>query len=156
MPVNITEATIEDIREAARDIRQAEADEIYAFCGGTPLAALAVSFKVSSARYAARHKDGTLLCVFGMKRDSWNSWEIWLITTKAVETIQYGLAFQREFQRVFKQYLTEFPYMHNWVHDKNTVSIKWLKRTGCKFGEGIIVNGERFFPFYIRGDSPCA
>ena len=149
--VNITEATMDDIREAALEIRDAEAEEIRAFCGGTPLAALSYSFKMSIARYAARYEDGTLLCVFGMKRDGMEGWEIWLISTKAVESVKYGIAFQREFCRVFRRYLRDFPYMHNWVHDKNTVSIKWLRRAGCKFGEAIIVNGERFFPFHIRG-----
>lgn len=158
MDVNIFPADKEDVYELVDNIRDADRREIYALHGVSPLAGIYYSFKSTSDNYSVRAGDGALLCIWGFKRDAWNSHLVWMITTKAIEELKYARLFIKKCDAVCKQILNKYGYSHNVVHSKNATSIKWLKRLGAKFEHAIIIRDEEFFPFYFddnRGDHNC-
>ena len=151
MDVDIRKTTEEDIRAIAKNIREAERVEISALLGVSPLAGLFWSFKMTKDTYSVFAKDGTILCVWGFKRDSWCSHEIWMITTKAVEELKYAKVFIKTSKIIIADIISQYENPHNIIHDKNTASIKWLKMLGADFNGDIIVKGEKFLKFKFKG-----
>lgn len=153
--IRIKEITADTISECICHLRQADKEEIQAFSAVNPVSSIVFSWKDSDDSGAVWHEDGTLLCVYGFRQTGWCTWEVWMLTTTAVEELQYARIFLKEGRRIIRSYLKKYPYMHNVVYAKNTVAIKWLKYIGCTFGEPVTINGEKFIPFLLRGERQC-
>lgn len=130
-------------------MRKADRDEVFAASGKTPLEALTFSFEKSSVAMTA--------LVDGRAEVMWGAAELnilngvaapWLLGTKAVE--KYQVAFLRHSVEWRQKLLDRYTVLRNFVDDRNTVSIRWLKWLGFKLLDPVEMNGHQFRLFELR------
>lgn len=147
--IQVIPATPAHIRTIAKRMRQADRDEVSAMSDRTPGEALAYSLRKSACAWTGII-DGRPEVMFGV-----GDLNIlagvgapWLLGTDAVEV------HAREFLRLsvdFRdQLLRRYPIMRNFVDDRNTISIRWLKWLGATVLEPVELRGHPFRLFELR------
>jgi len=137
------------IASIAARMRKADADEVHAASGSTPLEALTLSFKKSSLVMTA--------LVDGQPEVMWGAGEInilngiaapWLLGTDAVE--RHYVRFLRASLEWRAKLLERYTILRNFVDDRNAVSIRWLKWLGFRLLDPVEMNGHAFRLFELR------
>lgn len=130
-------------------MRQADREEVLASGGKSPAEALIWSLRKSSAAWTALI-DGRPEVMFGV-----GDLDIlsgigapWLLGTDAVE--KHHVAFLRLSVDFRAQLLARYSILRNFVHDKNTVSKRWLRWLGFELSEPIRFRGHEFRKFELR------
>ncbi len=72
----------------------------------------------------------------------------WLLGTDAVE--KHGPAFLRRSRNFRDQLLTRYSVLRNFVDDRNTVSIRWLRWLGFTLLDPVEIRGYQFRLFELR------
>lgn len=141
-----------DLSIIARNARQPDIDELWAAAHTTPLEALQYSATVSRDTCYTGLADDKPVCVYGVKSPSMlsNLAVPWMIATKELEF--HSRVFLRRSRDMVKLINSQFPYMHNYVDARNTVSIRWLQWVGFSvyYPEPYGVEGMPFHPFDMR------
>lgn len=136
------------VQYVADNMRSADRIEVMASHGYTPIEALQEGVNVSDY-CTAIFIDGDLIAILGLVVTSVISGQgvPWLLGTSGV--IKHSREFLANSHDVVNSLVRKCPNMMNYVHDKNRVSIRWLKWLGFKmeppysFG----VAGEKFRRF---------
>lgn len=149
--IQIVRARAAHIRTIAERMRQADRDEVWAASRETPVGALMYSLRKSSVAWTA--------LVDGRPEVMWGVGDInilagvgapWLLGTDAVE--KHSVAFLRRSADFRAQLLARYSVLRNFVDDRNTVSIRWLKWLGFKLSDPVEMNGHWFRLFELRAD----
>lgn len=149
--VRIVPAQACHIRTIARRMRQADRDEVMASSGSTPVKALTGSLR-RSARAWTGIIDGRPEVMFGVGDLNVLAGigAPWLLGTDEVE--RNFIVFARASKSVRDQLFARYPVLRNFVDDRNTVSIRWLRWLGSTFSEPVDLKGHPFRMFELRAD----
>lgn len=150
--VKFVEPTMEMVETIARDMRQADKDEVWASNHHGPYESLIKGWAVSDYASVALSDDGEPLAMLGLvKRDLLTgSGVVWLLGTN--ESMKYKKEFLKQTKQVIDDMLTICPRLCNMVHNKNKSSITWLKWLGFKLDdpEPYGPENELFHRFYLE------
>lgn len=151
MGVKYIGPTVELVEEIARNMRQADADEVWASHNFTPLEALMEGWELSEYSVIITVNDEPCVMIGLVRRDilSGNG-IVWMLGTEGA--LKYKKKFFTEVPAVMKDMLSVCSMLYNHVHIKNKVSIKWLKWIGftlCE-PEPFGCEQELFHKFYIE------
>ena len=150
----IRDSVIDDAVIIAKDMRQADKDEIYASHHKDPLNALVDGYKQSTLCYTVTFK-GEPIAMYGCVPHSFlgDTANIWLLATNNLCNCRRKLL---KYDRLFvKHMLTHYQHLSNYVSVKNEVSINWLTWLGAKIEEAIPfgIEGKLFHPFSFDKES---
>ena len=124
-------------------------DEVFAASRKTPGQALAYSLRKSSHAWTAI-VDGRPEAMFGIGDLNILAGVVapWLLGTDAVEdNVRAFLRMSRDFK---SQLLARYPVMRNFVDDRNTASIRWLRWLGATMTDPVDIRGHQFRLFELR------
>lgn len=149
MKARILPVSVDEAEEIAAIVRQADVDEITEALGIPMDHALRMCFG-GSLKASKIVVDGKVVAVFG---DCIHDREIgvpWLISTIHVE--RHAKAFLKVCKPEVQEMLTRRPVLMNYVDQRNTQAVRWLKWLGFRFGEAIPYGpkGLPFFPFQLK------
>ena len=148
----VVEATREHVEAMAPHMRAADVAEVLAATGADPRAALLMSWRVSTHRWAGLAGD-EVACIFGVAPINLlaRRGAPWLLGTDLIA--QHGRAFLRRNRRYIHSMMSVYNHLENHVDARNTVSIEWLRWLGFTFDEPAPfgVAGLPFRRFEMRG-----
>lgn len=127
--VQVTPATMDDVRELAPIVRDSDRDEIWATSRRCPEAALTTCLKMSDTAWAAR-MNGDLICMFGVASLSLitKTGTPWMISSDHLT--KYSFAFLGHCRQYIAEMLEDYPVLVNHVDARNTASKLWLRWVG--------------------------
>lgn len=144
--------TPDDLISVAARMRVADAMEVAAAAGHTPIQALSAAVQTSTFSFTAVI-DGVPEGVFGIVSRGVTA-EIWMLGTD--DLVKDPALFMSETSRVIDQWATQFSVLHNFVDDENVVAKEWLTRVGFTLAEprpyGV---GQLPFCYFYRVGTPC-
>lgn len=137
----------DEVYELAPKLRQQDKDEVWASSGATPEEALLVSFESSDEVNTIYAPDGEAIGMFGVAdTPDPNMGVPWLLASPRLPEIS------REFipQSIewVKRMNKKYPLLVNYVDQRNTVSIRWLRMLGFVFIHDFKEFGVGKKPFY--------
>lgn len=151
---SVRPATSADALHVGRNLRKADKEEAIAAYGPRANAQwLAIaSFLASRETSFALLSSGVPFCVTGCKPPGLLSDVAvpWMVgTDEILRNVKASMGFCKDLLKVWRSC---FPYMQNYVHAKNTVSVSWLQRVGFEvyYPEPYGPNGEMFHRFCLR------
>jgi hypothetical protein len=133
-------------------LRSADTREIVEGSGISPALAVAFSIAHSSPGYAAL-LDGEPVVVFSASpAGEPGMGVVWLLATQEIE--RHPIRFYRESKRMFRNVAEKYETLINWVDQRNTLSLRWLKWLGFEIEEpepwGVL--GLPFYRVCYRND----
>ena len=144
-------ATLEHAEELAENMRWADCEEVWATAHLYPLQATLFSLEASRDATTGL-ADGCVVCMFGVGPAAIISTTgvPWLLTTDGVE--RHAKAFLRRNKKVVKEMLMTYPFLKNYVDERNTVAVRWLKWLGFDIMPSVPFGVEElpFHPFEMR------
>lgn len=153
-PIYCAELAVE--KAAGLVLRDADIEEIRASSRMNPEEALAFSLRTSSEAYLIMDDD-TVIGACGVA--PWeNIHSPWMLAADALN--EKPMVFLRTAKPLVNWWRDRYTNLANFVHSKNTVSIKWLKWLGFRVLEDAPVfiydPNELFYYFYMQGETQCA
>lgn len=144
--VMVRDSTETDIENIANNMRKSDMDEIWASHHHKPREALEKALKDSFMCLTVL-RDNLPIAMFGLYVENIISTDanIWLLATDDLVKIQYK--FLKHSRRFIEMFLKFYPHLSNFVDDRNTASIKWLKFCGAKMN-GTCKYGIEQLPFH--------
>ena len=144
--------TVALVESIAADMRQADAEEVWASNHHSPLESMMKGWELSDVSTVAIDDNGEPLVMIGLvKRDVLTgSGVVWMLG--ANEAMKHKKEFFRQTKPIIDEMLTICPRLCNMVHNKNTNSILWLKWLGFTI-EDPIPHGpddELFHRFHLE------
>lgn len=143
-------ATQELIDQIKGRLRKADKIECFA-CGHDPDMSLQKGFETSVLCFVGMVGDEPVIC-FGLAQASLLGTVgiPWMVGTDSIKKISRGIV-QRS-RQVIGVFLDMYPYLENYVHTENKISIRWLKWCGFTLESPTAygVHGELFHRFWIR------
>ena len=140
-----------DLLYVAMHMREADRVEIAAMSGHTPYKALLESFKMSDHVVTMDSPTGAPVLVFGVgQRDLLSDiGTIWMLGTN--EVVNNAKVVMTYTPKVLEIMLEQYRLLENYVHVKNKVSVRWLKRLGFEMDTPFEhpVSGEKFMHFQM-------
>lgn len=148
--VKFGKPTPEAIKFIADNMREADAVEVRASGGYTPIEALELSMK-KSIRSVIVYADDVPLTALGVAPKGILS-DVgipWLLS--AEQSLKHKREFLKLSPPVIDEMLDIYPKLINYVHNKNKLSIRWLKWLGFTIeNPEPIRTGELFHRFHIE------
>lgn len=142
------------VRVIAADMRHADAVEVMASHGYTPIDALMSGWDQSHFATIVT-ADGIPVAMFGLTSVNRLSGigVPWLLSSEVA--MQYKREFLLQSPPVVEQMLNICPKLYNYVHAENKVSIRWLKWLGFTIDEPgpFGVDGAMFHRFHLEKDN---
>lgn len=139
------------VRHIAANMRAADAVEVRASHGHTPMQALHYGVEQSHYSIVVSVNDEPCAILGLAIRDILTGTGVpWLLSTDAA--LKYKREFLKQSPPVIAEMLTICPRLFNYVHAENRVSIRWLKWLGFTIGspEDHGSNGELFHRFHLE------
>lgn len=143
--------TLADVDHVAKNMRQADREEVYAAAWHTPEQALVTSIRMSHESVTAVSPDGVPLVIFGLTtRGILSDVGIpWLLGCD--EALRYRREFVKQTPKVLESMLEQYRMLENYVHVKNVVSVRWLRTMGFNMDPPVMFpSGERFIRFWME------
>lgn len=154
MKARIVPATLDHAEAIAATARQADREELWAASRSEPLEAMVRGLESTPESWTAIY-EGEPACMFG----AWPFSALggiaaaWMIGSRVLD--RHGA--QRDLLRLSRpvvQYMgDQYPaLLYNFVDERNTSAIRWLRWLGFEFAEAIPygVDGLPFLPFYMK------
>lgn len=147
----IVPATADHIAEMLPRVRQADIEEFLAINGSTPEQVLLTGLKISTFACAGLI-NGRVVTIFGVAPGSMigGTGTPWLVGTDDLE--RYQRTFLRRCRNVVNAMLSVYPYLENYVDERNHVAKAWLHWLGflledaAPFG----IEGLNFHRFHLE------
>lgn len=147
----IVPATADHIAEMLPRVRQADIDEFLAINGSTPEQVLLTGLKISTFACAGLI-NGQVVTIFGVAPGSMigGTGTPWLVGTDDLE--RYQRTFLRRCRNVVNAMLSVYPYLENYVDERNHVAKAWLHWLGFRLEESAPfgVKGLNFHRFHLE------
>ena len=145
--------TVALVESIADDMRQADAEEVWASNHHSPLESMMKGWELSDVSTVAIDDNGEPLVMIGLvKRDVLTgSGVVWMLG--ADRAMNHKKEFFRQTKPIINEMLTICPRLCNMVHSKNTNSIIWLRWLGFTIGDPIPhgPDNELFHRFHLEG-----
>lgn len=145
--------TVELVQSIADDMRQADAEEVWASNHHTPLQSMMKGWGLSDVSTVAIDDTGEPLVMIGLvKRDVLTgSGVVWMLGSN--RALKHKKEFFRQTKPIIDEMLTICPRLCNMVHSKNTNSILWLRWLGFTIDDPIPhgPDDELFHRFHLEG-----
>lgn len=151
MTLSFTPPTQEAINHIAAHMRQADVVEVWASSHHTPLQSLMKGQELSDLSTIITVDDTPVVMLGLVKRDILSgSGVVWMLATD--DLVRHRVALSRTTEGVIDEMLHVCPRLCNMVHDKNKVSIAWLKRLGFTLDDPVPhgPEGEMFHRFHLE------
>lgn len=124
-------STVQDCEELAPRMREADAREVMASGGYTPLDALLVSLVNADETNTIIHED-KVIGMFGVGTCDESGMGIpWMLASEEINDISFQ--FLRESRYWIRRVQDKYPLLYNYVAAENTVAVQWLRFLGFKF-----------------------
>ena len=154
MRAEVRPAVAEDIPAIAAAMRAADRAEVAASHGHTPEQALESSLAASTAAWTGLI-DGEPVCMFGVGPISILAGRgaPWMLGTEHLE--RWPRTFLRRCKACVSAMLAVYPYLENYVDDRNDKSKLWLAWLGFTLAEKAVTlpNGVAFRHFAKQGSN---
>jgi len=144
---SVRPSVLDDCYVIAENIREDDRREILAMNGEEPLEAMVSGFIYSDNPRTVLVGE-TPVAMFGSGEVEPGVGMVWLLGTEGIEDI--SIQFLRESKHWLEQLHDNYEMLFNYVDERNTVHIKWLKWLGFKFinrHEQFGVENRPFFEF---------
>jgi len=149
MTYRIIPATEPHIREIARNIRKADADEIMAASGMDPLSGLLYSADNSYEAWVAGEPGHAPVCIFGIG-DAAGIAAPWMLGTDGM--LKYRKELIRDARVWIERWTNHYGFIGNIVDARNTTHVRWLRHMGFQMMQPKLGIGHDpdvpFIPFY--------
>lgn len=147
----VRSSTIEDVDYLCTRLRESDVHEVYASHHYSPFMALYLSlYKSVIALTVEDH--GIPLAMFGLNPETimGSRGVVWLLASTDLNYRK--VRFVRHTKKFIKLMMTNYTFIYNFVHENNTESIEWLRRSGAVIYEPrpYGVEGENFRFFYFE------
>ena len=126
----VRDSVLHDCQVIAENIREDDRREILAMSGGEPLEAMVAGF-IHSDKPRTVLVGETPVAMFGSGEVEPGVGVVWLLGTDGIEDI--SIQFLRESKHWLEQLHDKYEMLFNYVDERNTVHIKWLRWLGFKF-----------------------
>jgi len=147
----IVPATADHIAEMLPRVRQADIDEFLAINGSTPEKVLLTGLKISTFACAGLI-NGRVVTIFGVAPGSMigGTGTPWLVGTDDLEL--YQRTFLRRCRNVVNAMLSVYPYLENYVDERNHVAKAWLHWLGFRLEDATPFGmaGLNFHRFHLE------
>jgi len=147
----IVPATAAHIAEMLPHVRQADIDEFLAINGSTPEQVLLTGLKISTFACAGLI-NGRVVTIFGVAPGSMigGTGTPWLVGTDDLE--RYQRTFLRRCRNVVNAMLSVYPYLENYVDERNHVAKAWLHWLGFRLEDAAPFGtaGLNFHRFHLE------
>ncbi len=147
----IVPATAAHIAEMLPHVRQADIEEFLAINGSKPEQVLLTGLKISTFACAGLI-NGRVVTIFGVAPGSMigGTGTPWLVGTDDLE--RYQRTFLRRCRNVVNAMLSVYPYLENYVDERNHVAKAWLHWLGFRLEESAPfgVKGLNFHRFHLE------
>ena len=130
--IELRPSTPSDAYSLAERIRPADLDEVQAIEGRGPLEALLTGERDGDLCMTVTLDEELPIAMFGVAAlDDYPDWGIpWMLCSKEVE--DYGYRMIKNSREWIAVFLVLYPNLINFVDERNTASIWWLKNVGFK------------------------
>ena len=149
----VREATTEDALQVADNLRKADQKELWSAFRLRPKDGCLKSLE-RSERVFVIDLEGKAIAIFGVTTLSLIDRRgiIWLLGTDEIFNI--AVTFEKYTKAFVESFLMEWDVLENWVHAKNRISLKWLRRAGFNIGDPVPygLDKELFRKIEIRKD----
>ncbi len=149
--VKFVEPTDELVEFIAVNMRQADADEVWASHHHLPYEALMSSWDLSHSAVVVTVNDEPCVMMGLVIRDILaGSGVPWMLGTEGA--LKYKRNFLTQVPAVIDEMLSVCPRLFNYVHVENKTSVKWLKRIGFTLDDSkpYGVARESFHKFHLQ------
>jgi hypothetical protein len=142
----IVEVLPEHVEEVASRMAAADRAEVLALAGHSPAQALEHALAASAEAYTGI-VDGRAECIFGLAHLTDQFASPWLLATEDLPKAKF--CFLRENKRVLDIWQAQHPVLVNYVDERHTVAIRWLRWLGFQIyapiplGSGMFCRAER-------------
>lgn len=147
----IVPATVAHIAEMLPRVRQADIEEFLAINGSTPEQVLLTGLKISTFACAGLI-NGRVVTIFGVAPGSMigGTGTPWLVGTDDLE--HYQRTFLRRCRNVVNAMLSVYPYLENYVDERNHVAKAWLHWLGFRLEDAAPfgIEGLNFHRFHLE------
>lgn len=145
-------AKIEDCRELAENMRQAEIDEVMTSGAKSAYQAVKSSFDLSSFSTSLFYKDKIVL-MFGVVPVNFlgSKAKVWMLTSNEIGNINVK-TFLKASKYWINRLLLIYPTLYNFVDARHTKSVKWLEVCGAyiDFENPVKCNEVAFYYFELK------
>lgn len=151
MEVKFLKPTNELIEAIAADMRQADADEVWASHHHTPIEALTHAWETSEYVVIVTVNNEPCVMIGLVIRDILSGIGVpWLLGTE--NALKYKRHFITQVPAIINEMLGVCPKLYNYVHVKNKISRTWLKRIGFTIDEPLPYgcDNELFHKFHLE------
>ena len=151
MEVKFLKPTATLVEAIAADMRQADADEVWASHHHTPIEALMHAWETSESAVIVTVNNEPCVMIGLAIRDILSGIGVpWLLGTE--NALKYKRHFLIQVPAIINEMLGICPNLYNYVHIKNKISIGWLKRIGFTIDEPIPYgyDNELFHRFHLE------
>lgn len=149
--VKFIKPTIEHVEFIAFNMRKADVDEVWASNHHTPIEALMSGWRMSNKSTIVTVNDEPCVMIGLVIRDILSGIGVpWLLGTE--NALRYKRHFLIQVPIVINEMLNICPSLYNYVHVKNKISIRWLKRIGFIFDDPMPYGceNELFHKFHLE------
>lgn len=138
-----------DAEMLAANLRESDRAELEAVGFDDPLPAITGSVAVSSLCWTVT-LGGELVCIMGVSPFEGNTGSPWMLGTSLLARCSRVLV--RVTPDYIERMLVVFPHLLNFVHAKNSTSVRWLRRLGFTLTEPqpYGTRGELFHQFEMH------
>ena len=151
LDVHIVPATQEHIEDILPNVRAADTREFMAINGWDSRRVLETGLRTSTFS-AAGLVNGRVVTIFGVAPKSMicGSGIPWLVATDELE--KYQLIFLRRCRKAVNAMLSVYPYLENYVDERNHVAKSWLHWLGFHLDDALPYgkDGLNFHRFYME------
>lgn len=130
MTLTTRHAVVGDLYSLARNLRQADLQEIEANSGEEPLVALLRGFAHSTECHVIESPRG-LVGIYGAVRVRGFQCPAWALATPLIEDYRKPMA--RLSRVIVRDLCKKYGTLHNWADCRNVLHLRWLRWVGAEF-----------------------
>ena len=152
--IKVVRSTIGDAEYLKHNMRKQDVEEIWLSHHYTPEQAMDFTIQKTIFSLTVRIQDRPVV-MFGVNGETvlGDKGVVWMLATPEIDKIK--LRFMRHSRQYIDMMMEFYPYLYNFVHVKNRVSIAWLRKLGAKFDTAKPHGKEQalFRYFYFQKES---
>ena len=140
---------LSDVVELAANMRQEDKEEVLAYSGSSPQEALFYCFFNSKPCMTMVGRKGNLMGMYGVVPCSPKVGRIWMLGHKTMINDYKDVRDFLKYSPIeLQKFHCNYPLLYNYVDERNTTHIKWIKWMGFSIIKKHATFGAAGLPFY--------
>ena len=140
---------LSDVVELAANMRQEDKEEVLAYSGSSPQEALFYCFFKSKPSMTMVGRKGNLMGMYGVVPCSPKVGRIWMLGHKTMINDYKDVRDFLKYSPIeLQKFHCNYPLLYNYVDERNTTHIKWIKWMGFSIIKKHATFGAAGIPFY--------